>query len=178
MEPFVKILNPGSNCGRVFVKVDWNGKRLSITGVDGPKSNGDARGGCGQIIDTLRELGVYAPGWDKAKAEELARVWERWHLNDMRAGCEHQRAEEWDERPIDPTKPTHSYGKHFPGQQQDSWNMLAWVRQDEHSEGLLMKPCDVCGYKYGSAWLTEEVPAEVLEYLQGLPETEVTPAWV
>ena len=31
-----------------------------------------------------------------------------------------------------PTKPTRSYGKHFEGQRHDSWNLLGWVRRDEH----------------------------------------------
>ena len=34
------------------------------------------------------------------------------------------------------------------------------------------------GYLYGSAWLKEEVPTEVLAYLHALPESKLTPAWV
>lgn len=49
-----------------------------------------------------------------------------------------------------------------------------WVRP----EGLLCKPCPVCGYEYGSAWLKREVPEEILEYLKNLPETVKKPAWV
>lgn len=29
---------------------------------------------------------------------------------------------------------------------------LGFLRPDEHPEGLLEKPCPVCGYKYGSGW--------------------------
>ena len=36
----------------------------------------------------------------------------------------------------------------------------------------------VCGYKYGSKWLKREVPAEVLEFLRTLPDTDTKPAWV
>lgn len=36
----------------------------------------------------------------------------------------------------------------------------------QHPEGLLCKPCEVCGYEYGSAWLYEAVPEDVLEWLR------------
>ena len=113
-----------------------------------------------------------------SKIKSLFDIWGKWHLNDMQAGCEHQRAQKWNERPIDPSKPTTAYGKFFPGQKQDSWNMLAWIYPTEHPEGLLTKPCPICGYKYGTAWLKEEVPAQVLATLAELPDTDITPAWV
>ncbi len=53
-----------------------------------------------------------------------------------------------------------------------------WVSPIEHPEGLLTKACPTCGYKYGTEWKTREVPAEVLEFLKGLPDTDKTPAWV
>lgn len=34
------------------------------------------------------------------------------------------------------------------------------------------------GYRYGSAWLKRDIPADVLEFLQSLPDTDVTPAWI
>lgn len=115
----------------------------------------------GQNLDHIAEE---VAQWVAGGREALATVrawWQRWHLNDMRAGCEHQRAGGWAERPIDPSKPLNSYGKHFPGQRQDSWNMLTWVPRGEHPEGLLSHPCPTCGYKYGSQWLKEEIPADV-----------------
>jgi hypothetical protein len=53
-----------------------------------------------------------------------------------------------------------------------------WVNETEHPEGELSKPCPVCGYKYGTSWLKEEVPAQVIEFLQALPPADTTPAWV
>lgn len=97
------------------------------------------------------------------RVQRMVEVWKRWHLNTMRAGCEHQRAEGWDKRPIDPSKPLQTYGRHFEGQRQDTWNMLGWVRPVEHPEGLLGKPCPTCGYRYGSAWRTEPLPEGVIE---------------
>lgn len=37
-----------------------------------------------------------------------------------------------------------------------------WVRQEEHPDGLLGKPCDICGYRYGTAWKHEELPREII----------------
>jgi hypothetical protein len=51
-------------------------------------------------------------------------------------------------------------------------------RYEEHHEGLLCKPCPVCGYKYGSEWRKRSVPEHVLEFLRGLPDTKKKPAWV
>lgn len=37
---------------------------------------------------------------------------------------------------------------------------FGWLRPDEHPDGLLGKPCPVCGYKYGSAWNHFSIPEE------------------
>lgn len=50
--------------------------------------------------------------------------------------------------------------------------------EKDHPDGLLGKPCPVCGYQYGSQWLQEEVPQDVLDFLNGLPESKTTPLWV
>jgi hypothetical protein len=41
------IINP---IGSTFIKICWDGKKLSITGVEGPVKNGNAVGSYGQII--------------------------------------------------------------------------------------------------------------------------------
>jgi len=69
--------------------------RLSITGVEGPKPNGIAAGSCGQIDMHEWNIDTYAPGWSRELEVEFRRVWKAWHLNDMRAECEHQRALGW-----------------------------------------------------------------------------------
>lgn len=177
MEAFTHIVTPVDYeyGGVTYIKIDWDGTRLSVTGVEGPKRNGDAFGGCGQIREFDGEL---RPGWTREMVERLRLLWNVWHLNDMKAGCEHQRAAGWDERPIDPSKPLNSYGKHFEGQHYASWNMLTWVKPSEHPDGLMTVPCPECGYKYGTAWLTMEVPDEVLNELKAFPAATTTPAWV
>ena len=125
------------------------GNELSISANVWMVSRRDIYAG-GQLRETVRQY-LTKPLISEEKLARILEIWKRWHLNGMRAGCEHQRAEGWDERPIDPAKPLDSYGLHFPGQKHSSWNMLIWVRRDEHPEGLLSYPCPTCGYKYGSA---------------------------
>jgi hypothetical protein len=169
----------------IFAKIEYIGGKLSITGVEGPLPSGNALGGAGQIIMSFKEYDARgymsirdikpAPGWDRGKIKRFFDLWDRWHLNDMRAGCEHQRALGWDKEPIDPNKPTTAYGKFYPGQTHDSRNLKSWVNPPV---GHMSEPCPVCGYKYGTAWLTESVPADVINFLFGLPDADITPAWV
>ena len=182
--PFRKIVRIGTSethAGRaysVFVAAEWDGKRLSISGVEGPLTNGDALGSCGQICSEW-DIRQYAPGWDAKKEAQLRDVWGRWHLSDMRANCEHQTGPEWD-----PSREivTEFYEPNIPRYKGDTYNRpqttttAGWATQSEG--GILSKPCDVCGYHYGSAWLHEDVPAEVLEWLLALPDTDRRPAWV
>jgi hypothetical protein len=54
---------------------------------------------------------------------------------------------------------------------------LGWLKPEEHPDGLLCRPCPVCGYKYGSAWHSESVPDDVLNRLKALPNAAVPCAW-
>lgn len=212
-------------CRITLATKDDKGARLSISGVVGPKRNGDAVGSSGQIEMSRPEIATLAPGWDRAMLARFWETWHRWHLNDMKAGCEHQRAtwhpeaeveivtyrldsEAWkqqdeikrralkgleqgltvhytaDEREVmalpweTTTAPdADSSGSGRYSVQKRETKRAGWVYPAEHSAGLLMKPCEVCGYKYGSAWLFEEVPADVVAFLASLPDTDKTPAW-
>lgn len=53
-----------------------------------------------------------------------------------------------------------------------------WLDQFEHPDGILSRPCPICGYKYGTAWKFEALPMDVINFLKSLPETETRPAWV
>lgn len=155
----------------VTVEIDWDGKRLSLMGTAKRRGARDIDQG-GQMQDTIRDMDLSELLIPGSERDRLVETWERWHLNDMRPGCEHQRAEGWGDRPIDPDKPTRAYGRHFEGQSHDSWNLLGWVRPDEHPDGLLTRPCPTCGYRYGTAWLHEDVPADVLDWLRRFPLVE------
>lgn len=53
-----------------------------------------------------------------------------------------------------------------------------WISYKDNELGFIGRSCPVCGYKYGTSWKIEEVPQDVIEWLNNLPETKVTPAWV
>jgi hypothetical protein len=228
----------GNRLVSVFCKIQIEDGKLSITGVEGPMSNGNAAGSCGQIDMHRPEIVELAPGWTRDKLAVFWDTWKAWHLNDMRAGCEHQRAK-WNpseditlyyyrlrpevdqarrntetaakaciakgetftptaeqtriallpdkitlaeaELPANLTKDYTANGPIYTG---DTYNRASekktagWVKPSEHPKGLLCKPCEVCSYEYGSAWLRQELPADVVSFLGSLPETDITPAWV
>ena len=230
MQPFTKVLRPATIENHlVYVSVRWDGKRLSISGVEGPRTNGDAWGSCGQI--SYQETYVPSPPWTSEGVKRLWELWDRWHLNDMRAGCEHQRAA-WDthkslevtsykltseafrlrDKALARAARSAALGEPIDWNESeralieralilcDDWykdqpnraGVLAacfevskvehksagWVTPREHPEGLLTRPCEVCGYAYDSKWLLEEVPEEVLAELLAMPESPTKPAWV
>jgi hypothetical protein len=114
---------------RFYVSIDWDGQRLSISGVTIRKGGQFAHDGdwlgAGQNIDDL-----------PAGNDRLREIWKNWHLNDMQAGCEHQRERGWTSYDLHPSE-----------------------------------PCPVCGYKYGTAWLRKDVPADVIAELRDLAAT-------
>ena len=171
MKNFKKTVNLGKGVnGTIYVTIELTNNNLSISGVEGPTFNGNCLGSCGQIKDVVKNnLTELAPGFTQKDIDTLLGIWELYHLNNMQAGCEHQRALDWKFKPIDPSKPLNTYGKHFDGQKVSCANMLIWVSEKEHPQGLLGKPCPICGHKYGTKWLRIEVPAEVLQWLKDLP---------
>lgn len=227
----------------LFLTIRFDGKRLSISGVEGPKRNGDAEGGCGQVIGSLDQILSYEPGFNAEVVARLRSIWSRWHLNDMRAGCEHQRDWETDreveivtykltseatseaadaKRKIDKTarKLARSIMEHQHNtgavaqylvslaseieQSARVADLPYWANSApdadsvgsgryevekrenkrvghlsaiEHPQGLLSKPCEVCGYKYGTEWRTETVPMDVIDFLESLPATTLSYPW-
>lgn len=97
MENFKKVVRIGMSKDwedklfSTYCKINFIDGNLSISGVEGPTPDGNAQGSCGQIIAHDWDFTEYAPGWDSDKVARFREVWERWHLNSMRAGCEHQR---------------------------------------------------------------------------------------
>ena len=110
-----KIVHPcdvliGTRQYPLFCQIEIDNGRLSISGVIGPTKGGNARGGCGQIEwefahrnpehNDPREKNPttpsrFAKGWDVGMWYDFLEIWHLWHLNDMRAGCEHQVGPEW-----------------------------------------------------------------------------------
>lgn len=200
-------LNPGSGqYGALWLTVELRHRNghdddpasaasvLSICGVEGPKSNGDCRGGCGQTRDALDRLTTFAPGWSAELAKQTREAWDRWHLNDMRAGCAHQRAAGWKTcqghypplsdrvRFIDETDGsglvhlkrtrvtlTNCAGVEETRVMEDYIGSEFYHGDIRCSLDCLSKPCPTCGYKYGSRWLFEPLPEAVLAFILALP---------
>lgn len=90
------------------------------------------------------------------RARRIAYLWRRWHLNGMQAACAHQSA---DAARIQAAMPSYA-------QDRERWARLSAL------------PCPE-GYRYGSAWLYEPVPTDVLAELRrlfGKPEGWTLPA--
>jgi hypothetical protein len=235
----------------IFCEIKFEGKRLSITGVIGPLSNGDAVGSCGQIDTTLRERRSeikLAAGWTDPMLDRFLAVWDEWHLNDMCAYDGEMKAAGWRELAKKPMKgyeftiktevyrrcKVHeeaamrdlkkgvtvswdeetrallalAYGykqwvyadepepqprEHYERAKDHNGNVkhpetktLGWLypsytehlREDWHPDGLLTRKLRPDGPGYGSAWYFHEVPAEVIDFLRSLPDTDINPAWV
>jgi hypothetical protein len=140
--------------------------RLSITGallaprapVHGGTVHPDAIAdgwvwGWGQTTDAPAEvLTTGTPALSRSNLAFLADTWERWHLNGMSAACEHMTAA-LEGLPLDYAARAHVVcpeGLPLEG------------ATDRHGDP------DPRPYRYGSAWLAEAVPAEVLERLAAI----------
>lgn len=173
--PLKKTLNPGSvsisgskQMGSVFLKIVISNTNkdgityscLSISGVVGPMHSGNCRGSGGQIIEDLKDpTFTLQKEWSQEMLNKLYDIWDKWHLNDINAGCIHQ--DSWDT-----------------GVKDINGKYLGHIDFENNPDGLLGKPCPECGYRYGHSWLYRELPEEVVSFLNELPSSEKTPAWV
>lgn len=163
---------------------------LSISGVIGPRRDGESIGGAGQICmefahrnparnDARTARLIYpddirfAEGWDRKRWLTFLAIWDRWHMNDASPACIHQRRLGWNTERIDPSRPSTDYDK-FDGKLR-TWNLKGWVHAPL---GYLAEPCPVCGFKYGTKWVYEPVPESVLSWIKLLPDSDRMPAWV
>lgn len=201
---------------------------LHITGVVGPRSNGDCYT-CGQCYEEMLH-GVANEGWTADALYKLLDIWQRWHMNDMKPYCAHQ--VDWDDdkecklyeyKMSDDTYKRRSrlkdsihktllageavqlsesqrrllgsnvFVKTYADTAPDGYELYKeytkharelypmdsdskWV--GKHPDGILAKPCPVCGYKWGSSWRAERIPAKVLAWLESLPDSTRKPAWI
>ena len=237
-----KVINPVmcevyGGMARGFVKIEFADGRLSISGVIGPRQNGNCRGSAGQCVDEIRK-GKPIGEWTEGAVQMLCDIWEEWHLNDLRPYCPHQKELGWNKladkavtlynyqltrealgrketaqdaavkalergETFTPTPEQVKYAKlprlittsvEISGEDAENYEprkpllvgdkgptstkQLGWLQESEHPDGILGKPCPVCGYKFGTKWLREEVPQEIIDWLFALPDAEVAPAWI
>jgi hypothetical protein len=163
MTDFEKIVRIGKGPdGSVFCKARFCDGRLSITGVEGPKRNGDARGSCGQIVMHEWQIEEYAPNWTPALETQFRAVWDMWHLNDMQAGTPAQMAH---------LRALEAQGRDW--RKEGATSHYHWALAELDAAGLNPQ-----GGEYGRRWYRVEVPGDVLAFLQSLPDTDLQPAWV
>ena len=145
----------------VYCKIEFKDNQLSISGVEGPYSGGDCYGACGQINMSLNpnEL-TPAKGWSLELIQRFLNVWDKWHLNDMKAGSPNQR-KYLEENTIKKDYDNARMALEKAGLSPD---------KDFIHNG---KP-----YLYGSAWLFETVPTEIITWLESLPNSDTEPAWI
>ena len=129
-----------------------SGDRLTIQGEVWKPNRSDIVVG-GQCLDTIRQYFGKNPN-----VARLLEIWERWHLNDMRAGSPAQ------EDALRPVKHTFDRADWY----REACNYL-------ESIGLLVDesyrvPCvtedghkGLRGYRYGTAWVYEPLPQAIID---------------
>lgn len=247
-----KIVNPCKCCiptrnglermYNAFVKIEYVDGKLSLVGVVAPTKSGNCLGSAGQCTEDIRN-GEPTEKWTREMLDKMCDIWDKWHLNDMRPYCSHQKELGWDKqaeekvkiekwtlteesiqkkknaekralqclkdgKPFYPTKDeityarmeyemevyndedkSYDYGKLYRdayelkdkdclGRSTTEYKTRGWISYKDHDLGLIGKPCPVCGYGYGTNWVKEEVPKEVIDFLFSLPETKIRPAWI
>lgn len=133
----------GRKINKITIEITLTDERLSISGAiwNAPATDHISSG---QNREEITELFP-----DDAKVARIVEVWRRWHLNDMRAGTPAQEA--------------------LLAEHQNEWSRYHteshydWACGLLKSHGLLRDD----GYKYGSAWLSEPLPAEIRAEVQG-----------
>lgn len=162
----------------------------------------------GQIEDKLLEMYKNNP-----KVTRMVEIWKKYHLNDTRPECEHQRELGWCEAAnetvdysryhlkldvshrqrklneyIDETlKTTGSITlsederilkslPYFTWHPDKNAEYYALSKKDkrqrgglsykEDPRGILLKPCPICGYEYGSEWQYMPIPEDVIKEIK------------
>jgi len=132
--------------GKNYTKLET----LSISGGIWNNRHTDITTG-GQINDTLRRLldeGKLTPvNMSKEEFRKLLDVWDRWHLNDIKAGTPKQ------SETIDAHISEEKYKK-YDGHYEKSLAILEDYKLRKDG-----------GYEYGSAWLYEPLPPDVIDFV-------------
>jgi hypothetical protein len=159
-------LGNGARRSSVYVQISYlptvgdpTLRRLSFSGVEGPRANGDADGTRGQInLEAQRIIDGIEPadGWDVPRIRRVFMVWDRWHMNDCRAGSPRQM--DWlREHPITVYPDSHY---------EEASRRLAAVGLNPDPRFLR----DGNPYLYGRAWLYETVPGGILNEIRSWPD--------
>lgn len=169
-----KIVHIGRREGmEIFCKIEFKDGKLSITGVEGPKSNGNAQGSAGQIIMTYKEYNPRgyasisdiepAPGWDTSTIKKFFDIWDNYHLNDMQAGCEHQR-KLWDPTEKITVSPLHPTSKYW--RESDRAKDGQMTPEEYQIWGDIVQACE-------AAWLHDKTRVSHPDFFKGNTKTMI-----
>ena len=135
------------------LKTYENPLELSISNGIWNKSHTDITEG-GQGHDTLREAlqkGYFTPtGLTRQEFKKLLDVWDKYHLNDLKAGT------------IKQNKFVDEYLENHKDERYDYTKMKNLLKEN----GL--EPDN--GYEYGSAWFYEPLPEDVIKFVREIQE--------
>lgn len=178
----VALLRDSSLGGIVEIRLDGREERgnfrVSFTGrvtgcYPGNHRRYDAEVGQITIADHLK----HAPD---EKCKRVQELWDRWHLNDMRPGCEHQQG--WRICPGHYDKARQATCSN-PRPEPVTEEMLERAKRDlvrtgvallgagqsyRCAEDMIGKPCPICGYRFGHEWKYEPIPQDVYDELRAL----------
>lgn len=98
--------------------------------------------GGGQCISDLKKMFANDP-----KAQEIAEVWERWHLNGLKAGCREQ-----DE-----------FVRNYFADKRYTYDKACDALE---KAGLYTVKRPMLEYKYGHAWLIERLPEAIIAQVE------------
>jgi len=157
--------------GTASVQRDWDtlaevkgGVRISICGHVWNATTRTKLATGGQIIDVICTYFDH-----DRRVMRICALWDRWHLNDMKAGTRVQTAY------LDGYKAAlFNAGSVLKGAeavaQVETFRRLFQTNYHKTASGILKAAGLLVdrGYKYGSAWLIEQPPAQVIEELQEL----------
>ncbi len=117
---------------------ETNRKFLNITG--------DYGNSCGQINPISPTGIIFAPGWNLEKLHLLNIIWDKYHLNDIKAG-------------------NHIQTDYLNALENQGWK----YNYDEACEKLKLAGIyEINGEKYGHKWNFTEVPDSVINWLMSL----------
>lgn len=137
----------GRKINAVTIEVRLGDGNLSICGSIWNSLHTDIVSG-GQNIDEIASLFPH-----NERVQRVKEVWKRWHLNDLKAGSPKQE-EYLKNNPITSSYPESHYEK--------TCKVLA-------KKGLNPDPDYICSgkpYEYGSAWLKEKLPLEIIKEVE------------
>ena len=130
-----------------IVEWDFDGDKFSMCGQIG---RGNRCHTAGQCIDEIANAFPL-----NTTIQDMREIWKRWHLNDMKAGSPQQR-KHLESFPEDIWRDSHN--SHYEWacdilEEADLLHDKNFIHNDEP-------------YRYGSAWLKEEIPLEVAEKIR------------